>query len=254
MISMKRSITLSLCVGILSALLAGCEPRVKTGDVETASIESVREYLKERYDQDISEIILLEQVYEEEYEEPISIDGSTGFSKTIPAQTKTCYRAYSQDDELYFLIFHSTERKYYNDTLTIEREIIEEAADRIRWAEDFFTEEFVGTDVDWYMTGYYPFYDVEELKPIYDNPDTDVRAAYNRLILDIKNPYSSKYLLITEKGDGIYLEPILNIHVSCTLAELEQNYEELYATYRPMLYTLIYASDGVYNRPYLNEG
>ncbi len=193
MISMKRSITLSLCIGLLSALLVGCDLADKTGDVETASIESVRD--KERYDQDITDIILLEQVYKEEYKSPISIDGSTGLYKTIPAQTKTCYRAYSQDDELYFLIFHSTERKYYNDTLAIEREEIEEAAERIRWAVDFFAEEFVGTDVDLYMVGDYPFYNVKELKTIYDNPDTDVRAAYNRLILDIKNPYSSNIFL-----------------------------------------------------------
>ena len=253
---MKRSIALSLCIGLLSALLAGCEPRVKTGDVETASIESVRDYLKERYDQDITEIILLQQVYEEEYEEPISIDGSTGFSKTIPAQTKTCYRAYSQDDELYFLIFHSTERKYYNDTLAKEREKIEEAAEKIRWAEEFFDEEFVETDVDWYLGGDYPFYNEEELKPLYDSPDGDVREAYNHLILDIKRPYSIEesgaYLIITERANAIKLYPLLNIYVNCTLAELEQNYEELYATYRSMLYTLIYATDGVYNRPYLN--
>ena len=256
--SMKRYIAISCYICLISILLMGCKlldnlTEDKTGDVETASIESAREYLKAIYDKDIADITLLEQVYQEEYEQPIGIDGPTGLSKTIPAQIKTCYLAYSPDDDLYFLIFHDTVRKYYEDTLAAEKKKIEEFAEIIRWAEEFFGEDFIRTDVELYLRGSLPLYNADELSPIYDGPDVDVRAAYNRLIKDIEGPYSSKYLLITENARHIDAEPFLNIHVNSSLYRLDQKYEGLQDIYIDMLYVLIYATDGVYDRPYLKE-
>ena len=259
--SMKRCIVLSCCICFIAVMLTGCGifnnimeslSNDKTGDVPVASIEGAREYLKSVYDKDITDITLLQQVYREEYEQPIGIDGPTGLSKTIPAQIKTCYLAYSADDDLYFLIFHDTVRKYYGDTLAAEKKKIEEFAEIIRWAEEFFGEDFIKINVDWYQWGASPSYDVRELEPIYDSPDSDVREDYNRLIKDIEHPYNSEYLLIMENASLIHAEPYLNIHVNASLYRLDQKYEGLQDIYIDMLYVLIYATDGVYDRPYLN--
>lgn len=233
----------------MSALLTACG---SVGDIETPSIATATEYIKEKHDIDVTDVILMEQFYEEEDVHMTGIDGAV-FTKTIPAQTKTCYRAYSPDNDMYFFIYHNTETKHYYDNLTAGKMYVKQANEKLRWAEEFFGDDFIGAAVQWILKSEAREY---EYKPIYDRQDADAKAGYNKLITELEAPYKSESRIYGWVDEiELRLETRLCIYVTCSLAELTQRYGEdiLKEQHDNGNYDLIYASDGVYNSDHLNE-
>lgn len=245
-----------ILIGILVCLavvfLSGCiiQKRVKP-----ASVEGALAYMQKNYGKDNYEIKFLKENHVEPYEENVfSIDGST-FYGDVPARTETCYLGYSPKNDLYFFVFHSTDPKAsstYSTTLGKELETIEKFEAAKTYAKAVFGDRLKTTDIHIYAGRTFPFNNVIEFKPIYGKADSDVRSAYNRLLLETADPFSSNIMDISRSYFWFDVSPCFNVYVDYPLKELNQQMKEVIANFENIsIHMLFIANDGIYNRPYL---
>lgn len=251
---------ISIC--LIVALLSGCDFHLedrsssalepKQEQQETASVEGALAYMKFNCGKDNFDITFMNENIAKTYDEPLfNIDGAKAFLKDIPERTETCYLGYSPDEDMYFLIFHNTYSKEYRSSYETQLKYISKHDEAINWATAFWGKSFIKTDVHLYLYRNFPLSTKLELENIYSDPDPDVKSAYNRLLMDIDDPYVSEFVNTTKDGGNLGFRPCLNIYVNCTLEELYEQKEEIEQLNAITLYTLIIAIDGIYNRPNL---
>ena len=250
----KKRSWLLICILISLAMVfsSGCK---KQKQVEPASVEGALAHLKSNYGEDYYEIEFLKENHVEPYEEALfCIDGSCIYGD-VPARTETCYLGYSPKFDLNFYVFHSSDSEApstYNITLGEEVEEIGKFEKAKSYAKEVFGKRYKETSVHLYLGKNLPLYGVKELMPVYSNPDIDARSAYNRLFLDIEDPFSSNIMYISRKSFSFATFPYLNISVDCSLKELNALMKEERTNFENIsTHILFIANDGIYNRPYL---
>lgn len=260
-IKKRNFMILCLLIGlaVVFMFISGCVIRK---NIKPASEKSALAYLEENYGKDDYEIKLLKENYVAPYKNGVGgIDGSY-FYEDAPARKETCYLVYSPKNDLYFYVFHSTDNKAsktYSATLESELYNIEKFDKARAYAKEVFGERFKGENIHLYIWGNLPIYDKAELKPIYSKPDSDARSAYNRLHLDIKDPFSSEIMYINRKNFGFVVSPCLNVYVDYPLNELNLIMKQKIDDKNTIINKfesinsdmLFIANDGIYNRPYL---
>ena len=245
---------ISILISLAMVLSAGCK---KQKQVEPASVEGALAYLESNYGKDYYEIEFLKENHVEPYEEALfCIDGACIYGD-VPARTETCYLGYSPKFDLNFYVFHSTDSKAsstYSTTLEKEIEVIGKFEEAKTYAKEVFGEHYKGTDVHIYAKWKFPRqYDLE-FKPIYSKPDIDARSAFNRLILDTEDPFSSDIMDINRESFRFAVDPCLNVYVDCPLKELNTQMKDAKAVFDSISFKMLFiANDGIYNRPYLTR-
>lgn len=247
-----RWILVCIAIGLVVVCLSGCGNHKK---VRPASVKGALAYMKSNYGKGDYEIKFLKENAVEPYKNGIGgIDGSY-FYENAPARTETCYLGYSPKDDLYFYVFHSTDSKAfhtYSTTFGEELEVIGKFEEAKTYARNIFGERFKGASVHLYLGENMPLYDEKELKPIYGKSDSDARSAYNRLLLDTKDPFSSDIMHISRKQFRLTTFPYLNVYVDYSLKELNPIMKEVVTKFESISLDILFiANDGIYNRPYL---